>query len=84
MEAQEFIKQAAQICEGSSKLAALLGVTPAAITQWCLPSSDKFYRQVPAERCPAIEQITRGIVRCENLRPDIAWGVLRGTESAAA
>jgi DNA-binding transcriptional regulator YdaS (Cro superfamily) len=34
--------------------------------------------RVPAERCPAIEAATNGLVRCEDLRPDVAWGVLRG------
>lgn len=32
-------------------------------------------RGVPAEYCPLIERETG--VRCEALRPDIAWGVLR-------
>ena len=36
--------------------------------------------RVPAEYCPAIERETRNkgeVVTCEELRPDIAWGVLR-------
>ena len=36
--------------------------------------------RIPAEYCPAIERSTteRGEpVMCEELRPDIAWGVLR-------
>lgn len=33
--------------------------------------------RVPAEYCPDIEVLTG--VRCEELRPDIAWGVLRST-----
>lgn len=32
---------------------------------------------VPAEHCPAIERATGGKVRCEELRPDVAWEVLR-------
>ncbi len=49
-------------------------------------------RRVPAEHCPAIERATRCaaaergdpslIVLCEELRHDVAWGVLR--EQAAA
>lgn len=31
--------------------------------------------RVPAERCPAIEELTG--VRCEELRPDVKWSVLR-------
>lgn len=33
--------------------------------------------RVPAERCPTIERVTGGLVRCEDLRPDVEWGVLR-------
>lgn len=32
---------------------------------------------VPAEYCPIIERETGGKVTCEQLRPDMAWGVLR-------
>lgn len=32
-------------------------------------------RQVPAELCPIIERETG--VRCEELRPDVQWAVLR-------
>jgi DNA-binding transcriptional regulator YdaS (Cro superfamily) len=34
-------------------------------------------RPIPAELCPAIERATGGKVRCEDLRPDVAWDVLR-------
>jgi hypothetical protein len=37
-------------------------------------------RPVPAERCPVIEQATNGLVTCEELRPDIPWGVLRNKQ----
>lgn len=38
--------------------------------------------RVPAEQCPGIERATleRGpdkVVRCEELRPDVPWGILR-------
>lgn len=33
--------------------------------------------RVPAEHCPGIELATAGAVRCEDLRPDVPWGVLR-------
>lgn len=64
-------------CVGSqAALARLLGVTKAAVNQWKGAT-----RQVPAEHCPAIEQATNGQVRCEQLRPDIAWAVLRAKAS---
>ncbi len=37
---------------------------------------------VPAEHCPAIERATG--VRCEELRPDVAWSVLRKPELIGA
>lgn len=39
--------------------------------------------RVPAERCPQIEAATGGVVRCEDLRPDVAWSVLRGKPDLA-
>lgn len=45
------------------------------ISQWAYEQ-----RQVPAERCPDIERATGGAVRCEDLRPDVDWSVLRGPE----
>jgi DNA-binding transcriptional regulator YdaS (Cro superfamily) len=63
-------------------MARSLGITPAAVNQWC-----KGLREVPAERCPAIERLTREvasakgdsslIVTCEELRPEVDWAVLR-------
>lgn len=65
---------------GQAELARVLKVTPAAVNQWCRSTRD-----VPAERCPEIERATNGAVRCEDLRPDVAWEVLRlqvGQEAA--
>lgn len=56
----------------TARLAALIGVHPVLVTQWSRKT-----RRVPAERCPAIERATDGAVRCEELRPDIDWAVLR-------
>lgn len=55
-------------------MARLLGVTPSTVNQWTTG-----YRPVPAERCPEIEKLTQGAVRCEELRPDVDWAYLRGT-----
>ena len=41
-------------------------------------------RRVPAERCPQIEAATNGLVRCEDLRPDVQWSVLRDSKSVEA
>lgn len=51
-----------------AEMARYAGVTRQAVAQW---------KQVPAEYCPAIERATSGRVRCEDLRPDVDWAVLR-------
>ena len=54
-----------------SAFAELIGVAPSAPSMW------KARGNVPAEHCPAIERATGGQVKCEELRPDVPWGVLR-------
>lgn len=76
------IERAADAVGSQVALASLLGVTKAAVHQW----KDEG-RRVPAEHCPKIERETRRIaaergdealvVTCEELRPDVAWDVLR-------
>ena len=68
------LEKAIEAVGGPSKLAAAIGVTPQVVTNWRS-------RGVPAEHCPSIERATRtagkAVVLCEELRPDVAWGVLR-------
>ena len=73
------IHTACALLGGQAELARLLGVTPPTVNQWV-----RGLRAVPAERCPEIEDITNGAVRCEDLRPDVAWGVLRQPAQKAA
>lgn len=73
------IDVAARIVGSQVALAALLGVTKAAVNQWKNQA-----RKVPAEHCPVIERATNGVVRCEDLRPDIEWSVLRQSLREAA
>lgn len=60
------------------RLARAIDVAPAVVSQW-----KNGVRNVPADRCPAVERATDGAVRCEDLRPDVDWAYLRGTEKAA-
>ena len=56
---------------GMTALARLLNLSGHQVVyQWRL-------NQVPAERCPDIEALTGE--RCEDLRPDVNWSVIRGT-----
>ena len=68
------IRKAVDLVGGNSKLSKLLSVRPPTVSQWI-----SGVRQVPIERCIQIEDVTKGQVRCEDLRPDINWAVLRQT-----
>jgi len=72
------IDEAARIVGSQVALAGHLKVTKAAVNQWKLDG-----RKVPAEHCPAIERLTAGAVRCEDLRPDVDWGYLRQVTTSA-
>lgn len=39
--------------------------------------------RVPSDYCPRIEEATGGLVRCEDLRPDVRWDVLRNPATTA-
>lgn len=66
------VDRAVEIVGTQVLLAAALGVSKSAVGQW-----KEEGRRVPAEHCPVIERLTAGAVRCEELRPDIEWSVLR-------
>lgn len=55
-----------------NEIAQKINIKPIAISRWALGR-----RQVPADRCPDIEQATGGAVTCEEMRPDINWAILR-------
>ena len=63
------LDQAIKIADGITKLSRLLNLkSHAVINQWRL-------NRVPAEQCPDIEALTG--IKCEALRPDVNWAVLR-------
>lgn len=66
------LDKAARIVGTQAELARRLGISKGALNQW---KDDG--RRIPAEYCPAIERETAGAVRCEEMRPDVAWDVLR-------
>lgn len=71
------VDRAVGIVGTQALLATALGVSKGAVGQW-----KEDGRRVPAEHCPVIEEMTRGAVRCEELRPDIRWDVLRNKRGA--
>jgi DNA-binding transcriptional regulator YdaS (Cro superfamily) len=66
--------RACDLVGGQARMARLLNVRPPTVNQWV-----HLVKQIPAERCPEIEKLTNGVVRCEELRPDIDWAYLRST-----
>lgn len=71
------IKRAISAMGGVAETVRKLGLNGhATVYQWTKT-------QVPAERCPQIEAATGGLVRCEDLRPDVAWAVLRQPKEAS-
>lgn len=69
------LEAACKAVGGTSKLADLLSermaprkVSKASVSRWKR-------EDIPAEVCPDIEALTG--VRCERLRPDVNWAVLR-------
>jgi len=77
---QQALRRAASLLGGQAALAAALRFKSRRnVWPWFNTG-----RQVPAEYCPAIERVTAGAVRCEELRPDVDWHVLRSTTAPQA
>lgn len=75
------LHRAAKALGGQAALASLLGYRDRRGV-WPYFSTDRAF---PAEHCPVVERATRekgDVVTCEELRPDVAWDVLREQASA--
>lgn len=70
---KQALHRAAEIVGGMASLARLLGYADRR-NVWPWFHTD---RRFPAEHCPLIESATGGQVRCEDLRPDVRWDILR-------
>ena len=65
------LAEAIAIAGGITKFSRALGLNSHMVAyQWVKT-------RVPAERCPDIESLTG--IKCEQLRPDVNWSVVRGT-----
>lgn len=84
------LRRVAEVLGGQSAVASACGYSDRRHV-WPWFNTD---RRVPAEHCPALEGATRAralelgdpslVVTCEELRPDVAWGVLRECPSVSA
>lgn len=54
---------------GVVRIARHCGIAPQAVMRWKINK----IAPVPADRAPGVEAATGGRVRCEDLRPDVAW-----------
>lgn len=72
------VRRAAEVLGGQPAMALLLGYSDRRnVSPWFTTD-----RPFPAEYCPLVEQETRRLgkpVLCEELRPDVAWAVLRAS-----
>lgn len=60
-----------------ARAAEAFGVSDMTVHWWRKGERDGKPVKFPAELCPRAEQLTSGKVRCEELRPDVPWSVLR-------
>lgn len=72
------LQKAIDALGSQSALAKAIGCVPQVVNNWLRRGS------VPAEHCVAIEKATAGVVRCEDLRPDVDWAYLRRQKKAMA
>lgn len=71
------LERAIEFAGSVSALASAIGCSGTAPHMW------RKRGNVPAEYCPQIERATAGKVRCEDLRPDVDWAVLRNSAEPA-
>lgn len=67
------LEQAIEMLGSTSALARGLGIKPWAVSKW-----NK--KRPPQERCLAIEELTKGVITAEQLRPDVNWDYVRNQE----
>lgn len=61
----------------AARMAARYNVSDQTVSWWRKGERNGRPQPFPAEHCPDAEELTGGDVRCEELRPDVNWGVLR-------
>jgi DNA-binding transcriptional regulator YdaS (Cro superfamily) len=61
----------------AARMASHFGVSDQTVSWWRKGERAGKAVKFPADHCPECERLTNGAVRCEELRPDVAWDVLR-------
>jgi DNA-binding transcriptional regulator YdaS (Cro superfamily) len=72
------ISKAIQFMGSQEQLAKAVGLSQSAVSQYVTGS-----KRPSAEIAIRIEKATSGSVKCEELRPDVPWHVIRGNNEAA-
>ncbi|GKX46117.1 transcriptional regulator [Pectobacterium carotovorum] len=72
---REGIKRAIGIVGSQKKLADALGVSQPTVWRWLHGK-----KKPSIDSVKTIEKVTAGTVTCEELRPDVDWEYLRGTD----
>lgn len=62
----------------AARMAEHFKVSDQTVAWWRRGERDGRPVKFPSDHCPDCERLTAGQVRCEELRPDVAWDVLRG------
>lgn len=61
----------------AARMATHFRVSNQTVSFWRAGKRDDRTVHFPAEFCPECERLTKGSVTCEELRPDVAWKVVR-------
>lgn len=70
------LREAIKRAGGVAYVAGHFGISPVSVYEWISTG------QVPAERCPEIEKLSRRKVRCEELNSRVDWAYVRRTGRA--
>lgn len=71
------IPEAIRHAGGPAKVARQCGVSVQAVCFW-----RDGHRTLPAEHCITLEKMSNGLVRCEDMRPEVDWAYLRNASTA--
>lgn len=63
------IDKIVSIVGSKAALAKALNTTKQNVNQW--------KEKIPIKYCPDIERVTSGVVKCEEMRPEVNWSFLR-------